>query len=231
MVRMPDGHHEVASGRVGLVIGRYDQVIWMLGIPQHLQVAGRANQEWRMKRAPLGAVIVGLSLVVVACSASSDETTTTAPTTTVAASATSSTSSTTTLPTTTTTSRTLTATATTLVVQGDLTALGYFEGTIDGIAGEETKSAIARFQADVGLEADGEFGPNTDAAMVPLLQDDVPYVENVQKNLTEMEFYSGPIDGDYGKGTEAAVKRLQTSCEIEETGQLEIDTRICLAGL
>ena len=64
--------------------------------------------------------------------------------------------------------------------------------------------------------------------MYPLLMRDVPYVEGVQEELQERELYSGPIDGDYGKGTEAAVKRLQASCEIEETGELEIATRLCL---
>ena len=118
-----------------------------------------------------------------------------------------------------------------IVVQGDLTVLGYYTGTIDGIAGEETTAAIAKFQADAGIEADGEFGPNTDAAMVEALQADDTYVKLVQKKLTEMEFYTGPIDGDYGKGTVAAVEKLQASCDLEETGELDIITRLCLAGL
>jgi peptidoglycan hydrolase-like protein with peptidoglycan-binding domain len=117
-----------------------------------------------------------------------------------------------------------------IVVQQDLTALGYFTGTIDGIAGAETTAAIAKFQADQGLDADGKFGPNTDAAMVPLLQADDDYVKEVQETLTELEFYRGPVDGDYGKGTQKAVERLQGSCELEETGQLDIATRLCLGG-
>ena len=118
-----------------------------------------------------------------------------------------------------------------LVVQGDLTILGFFTGTIDGIAGEETRSAIAKFQADAGIEADGEFGPNTDAAMVEALQADDTYVKLVQKKLTELDLYTGPLDGDYGKGTRAAVEKLQASCDLEETGDLDITTRLCLAGL
>ncbi|MGI9667217.1 MAG: peptidoglycan-binding domain-containing protein [Acidimicrobiia bacterium] len=185
-----------------------------------------------MTRAKIGAVAMAVAMLAAACGGDdATDTTTTAPATTSSTASTSS-SSTTTLPaTTTTTTSGLTATATTLVVQQDLTALGYFTGAIDGIAGDETRSAIASFQADVGIEADGEFGPNTDAAMVPLLEADKPYVEQLQEDLTDLEMYTGPIDGDFGRGTVAAVEKLQESCELEVTGSIDIATRICVAGL
>jgi peptidoglycan hydrolase-like protein with peptidoglycan-binding domain len=184
-----------------------------------------------MKNVRLGILLGVFTLVVAACGGGAAETTTTTtavvvtppPTTAVA---------TTTIPTTTTTTVAGPgATSTMLVVQGDLTILGYFTGTIDGIAGEETRAAIAKFQADAGIEADGEFGPNTDAAMVEALQADDVYVKLVQKNLTELDLYTGPLDGDYGKGTRAAVEKFQASCDLEETGKLDISTRLCLAGL
>jgi peptidoglycan hydrolase-like protein with peptidoglycan-binding domain len=185
-----------------------------------------------MKNVRLGLLLGVFTLVVAACGGSAAETTTTTaqvvvtppPTTTVA---------TTTIPTTTTTTTIagLGATSTMIVVQQDLSVLGYFTGTIDGIAGAETQSAIAKFQADAGIEADGEFGPATDAAMVEALQADDTYVKLVQTNLTDLDFYTGPIDGDYGKGTQTAVKKLQASCDLEETGQLDITTRLCLAEL
>ena len=169
-----------------------------------------------------------LALVVTACGGDTAETTTTtvaaAPTTTIAAT----TSSTTSTSTTTTTISSIPATATTYQVQADLTALGYFDGVIDGIAGAVTQAAIAAFQTDEGIEADGEFGPVTDAAMVPRLQDLQEYVEEVQEALTELDLYSGPIDGDYGTGTQNAVEDLQESCELEVTGEIEIATRLCL---
>ncbi len=185
-----------------------------------------------MGRRSLAVAVLCVALVATACGGddAADTTTTLAPTTTAAAT-TSSTSTTTTTLAPTTTVRDVPATSTTAVVQMDLTALGSFDGVIDGIAGEETKSAIARFQGDAGIEADGEFGPITDAAMVPELQALESYVEDVQEELTERELYSGPIDGDYGDGTRAAVERLQEECELEPTGELEINTRICLAGL
>jgi peptidoglycan hydrolase-like protein with peptidoglycan-binding domain len=187
-----------------------------------------------MMNVRLGILLGVFTLVVAACGGGADDTTTTTaevvvtppPTTTLA------TFATTTIPTTTTTTVAgLGATSTMLVVQGDLTVLGYFTGAIDGIAGEETRSAIAKFQTDAGIEADGEFGPLTDAAMVKDLQADDVYVKLVQKNLTELDLYTGPLDGDYGKGTRAAVEKLQASCDLEETGELDISTRLCLAGL
>ncbi len=185
-----------------------------------------------MKNVRLGILLGVFALVAAACGGGAAETTTsstavvvTPPPTTTAA--------TTTIPTTTTTTTVAGpgATATMLVVQQDLTALGYYTGPIDGIAGDETRAALAKFQSDAGIEADGEFGPNTDAAMVPLLQADEDYVTGVQEELTDLEFYSGPIDGDYGKGTRTAVEKLQASCDLEETGELDITTRLCLEGL
>lgn len=120
------------------------------------------------------------------------------------------------------------ATDTTYRVQRDLIALGFFDGQVDGIAGEETQAAIRAFQTQQGITADGEFGPQTDAAMYPLLMEDADYVEELQEDLEELGLYTGPIDGDYGKGTTAAVEKLQGSCELEDTGIIDIATRICL---
>jgi peptidoglycan hydrolase-like protein with peptidoglycan-binding domain len=185
-----------------------------------------------MKNIRLGILLSVFALVAAACGGGAAETTTSSSTVAVTQPPTTTTTvATTTIPTTTTTTQPEGgATATMLVVQQDLTALGYYTGPIDGIAGDETRAAVAKFQADAGIEADGEFGPNTDAAMVPLLEADEEYVTGVQEELTELEFYSGPIDGDYGKGTRSAVERLKASCELEETGDLDIATRLCLDG-
>jgi peptidoglycan hydrolase-like protein with peptidoglycan-binding domain len=185
-----------------------------------------------MKNVRLGILLGVFTLVVAACGGSADETTTTAEVVVTPPPTTSSTTTTTTATTTTpTTVAGPGATSTIIVVQQDLTVLGYYTGTIDGVAGEETKAAIAKFQADAGIEADGEFGPSTDAAMVEALQADDTYVKLVQKKLTDLDLYSGPLDGDYGKGTRAAVEEFQASCDLEETGELDITTRLCLAGL
>lgn len=175
---------------------------------------------------------LALGLILAACGGEgAAETTTTTVDVETTTSTTIATTTSSTLAQTTTTIQTQPATATILVVQSDLKALGYFEGSVDGIAGDETRAAIAKFQSDAGIEADGEFGPATDGALSPLLQKDTDYVESVQEDLQELDLYTGPIDGDFGKGTQAAVSKLQASCDLEETGELDIATRLCLLGL
>lgn len=49
--------------------------------------------------------------------------------------------------------------------QQQLQKLGYHRGSIDGIAGSNTRSALARFQADHGLTPDGILGPATRRAL------------------------------------------------------------------
>ena len=46
-------------------------------------------------------------------------------------------------------------------IQTKLKALGYFNGTVDGIYGIKTQSAIKKFQQAVGITADGIAGPKT----------------------------------------------------------------------
>lgn len=183
-----------------------------------------------MKTVRRGLLLGVFTLVIAACGASADDTTTTSTPATPATTTTSTLATTTLPPTTTTTQPPIGATSTIIVVQQDLTALGYFDGTIDGIPGEQTRAAIAKFQAEKDLDSDGEFGPNTDAALFPLLQANKDYVTDVQETLIELEFYGGPVDGDYGKGTRAAIELLQKSCDLDQTGDLDIQTRLCLGG-
>lgn len=183
-----------------------------------------------MNRVRTTAMVGLLALVVSACGGETAATTTTTPidfTETTVVTTTTLTS--TTLSTTTTAAGPqLSATDTIFRVQQDLRALGFFDGQVDGIAGEETQAAIKAFQTQAGITADGEFGPQTDAALYPMLMEDTPYVEELQEKLTELGLYTGPIDGDYGKGTKSAVETLQGSCDLEKTGVIDISTRICL---
>ncbi len=185
-----------------------------------------------MRISRLSVAVVAGSVVIAACSSETVATTTSSTsssTTTVQATTT---TTTTTQPTTTSAApKHAPATTTIVVVQQDLEALGYFDGTIDGIAGEITKAAISAFQKDAGIEIDGIFGPQTDAALSAALQESEEYVTELQEFLVDEKLYPGPVDGDYGKGTKRAVEAFQKSCEIEETGQLDIATRLCVAGL
>jgi peptidoglycan hydrolase-like protein with peptidoglycan-binding domain len=189
----------------------------------------------RSRTRRLSIVAAVLALVATACGGGDDATTTTTAAALATTPPATSAPVTVTTPAPTTTSTPpgsdLPATATTLVVQGDLTFLGFYTGPIDGIAGDETQAAITAFQKDAGIEADGQYGPETDAAMAETLESNEEYVTGLQEFLMDLELYPGPADGDYGSGTQRAVKAFQADCEIEETGSLDIATRLCRAEL
>lgn len=55
-------------------------------------------------------------------------------------------------------------------VQGALNALGYGPIAVDGDIGDESRAAVERFQADAGLDVDGDPGPKTRAALAVALR-------------------------------------------------------------
>lgn len=56
-----------------------------------------------------------------------------------------------------------------VILQSDLRALGFSAGPADGDFGPETHRAVVAFQESMGLEADGEVGPHTSAALEEML--------------------------------------------------------------
>lgn len=186
-------------------------------------------------RSRLSILLAVLAVVAAACGGGDDAATTTTATPATTTPQTTAAPVTTTAPTPTTSTTSagsdIPATTTISVVQFDLTFLGYYEGPIDGIAGEETQDAISAFQKDAGIDVDGEYGPQTDAAMAEALESDEEYVADLQEFLIKEGHYSGDVDGDYGTGTQKAVKAFQKDCEIEETGLLDIETRLCRVDL
>jgi N-acetylmuramoyl-L-alanine amidase len=51
-------------------------------------------------------------------------------------------------------------------LQTALKLLGYDPGTIDGLNGPHTQHALKKFQAAMGLGADGIYGPQSKAKLV-----------------------------------------------------------------
>lgn len=108
-------------------------------------------------------------------------------------------------------------------LQRILVVLKLYDWThIDGDFGPHTEDAVKAFQSGNGLTADGIAGPNTWAALpadpaTPLLErgDTGSGVAALQHGL---KTYSGgtgpadpgPVDGDFGHHTEAAVKAYQS---------------------
>ncbi len=122
-------------------------------------------------------------------------------------------------------------------LQQRLKDLGYYSGDVDGQYGTGTQTAVTAFQAQHGLKADGVAGEQTLAILYSeSAQTFVPTptpsatpamlssgssgdeVKALQSRLQQLGFYSGMLDGDYGKGTRAAVKLFQAQHGLDDDG-------------
>jgi len=116
-------------------------------------------------------------------------------------------------------------------LQRRLSQLGFYDGPITGFFGDLTESAVIRFQESQGLMADGIVGASTADALRdgntssttsstgPLqFGDEGPRVSQLQQRLIDWGVYTGPVDGDFGERTEAAVRRFQTRRDLTVDG-------------
>jgi peptidoglycan hydrolase-like protein with peptidoglycan-binding domain len=115
------------------------------------------------------------------------------------------------------------------LAQTRLNARGYAAGTADGLFGNLTRNAVKSYQADraqhtvAPLQSDGVVGPKTWARLDPPVTkkgDDGPAVKLLQERLNVFSFLFEEldVDGDFGAGTEAALKAFQ-----EWWGTLAVD--------
>ena len=122
-------------------------------------------------------------------------------------------------------------------LQKRLKELGFYTGGVDGQFGPGTQEAVIRFQEQHGLTADGIAGETTRTALyaqaaqtfIPtpaptatpgLLKkgDDGGSVEVMQQRLKELGYYNGSVDGDFGPGTEEAVRLFQSQNGLDVDG-------------
>ena len=112
-------------------------------------------------------------------------------------------------------------------MQQKLKNWGYYSGSVDGIFGSGTESAVKLFQRTNGLTADGIVGSATAAALGMTLAGGTSSggastssgvlkrgssgadVKTMQQKLKNWGYYSGSVDGIFGSGTESAVKLFQ----------------------
>jgi murein DD-endopeptidase MepM/ murein hydrolase activator NlpD len=110
--------------------------------------------------------------------------------------------------------------ANTAALQAALRAKGLYGGTVDGVAGPQTRAAVRALQARRGLAVDGIVGPQTRRALGrrgrprlgarPLLAPARGWdVAALQFLLGRHGFPSGPVDGGLGARTDAALRRFQ----------------------
>jgi peptidoglycan hydrolase-like protein with peptidoglycan-binding domain len=125
------------------------------------------------------------------------------------------------------TPQTTTPVPTTKELQQELKDLGYYTGTVDGIYGPKTESAVAAFQKVYGLPVDGIVGPNTldklDDIVLP--PGNIPATnKDIQAELKSLGFYSGNIDGIIGPQTISAIKAFQNLNGLPITGVVDQQT-------
>jgi murein DD-endopeptidase MepM/ murein hydrolase activator NlpD len=105
-------------------------------------------------------------------------------------------------------------------VQVGLRAKSLYSGTVDGVAGPGTASAVRALQRRAGLAVDGVAGPQTLRALGrlgrprmgrrPLTTGAAGFdVAELQFLLAWHGFPSGAIDGGFGSHTSAALRRFQ----------------------
>jgi peptidoglycan hydrolase-like protein with peptidoglycan-binding domain len=117
------------------------------------------------------------------------------------------------------------------LLQQQLTTLGYFSGVVTEFFGPVTEDAVRRFQRDAGLTADGIVGPGTDAAIQQRLtppptaasgtlrlNDTGEQVSVLQRRLTELGYFSGPVTGTFGPLTQTAVISFQQASGLTADG-------------
>ncbi len=123
-----------------------------------------------------------------------------------------------------------------LDVQSRLRALGFDVGTdgVDGLFGEDTRTAVELYQQQNGLLADGIVGENTWCELVEskyetgerLLYLRIPPfrgadVVKLQRSLNCLGFNAGPEDGIFGPITERAVLDFQKNSGLIMDGMVD----------
>jgi peptidoglycan hydrolase-like protein with peptidoglycan-binding domain len=123
-------------------------------------------------------------------------------------------------------------------VQDHLRQAGVYNGQIDGIWGADSEAALERFQQAHQLQVTGQLNQATAATLglnpnsllaapaATTAQTPPPdrlqssSVRALQARLGSLGFYSGPVDGVWGQGTESAVEKFQRSRGLQADGQL-----------
>lgn len=126
-------------------------------------------------------------------------------------------------------------------LQVALQSRGLYGGPVDAIHGPATSAAVVEFQRRAGLQTDGVAGRQTRKALGklgrPLYGKRVLQrgavgwdVSVLQFLLRARGFRTGGLDGDFGPGTEKAVRRFQRASGLATDGIVGAATRRSLAG-
>ncbi|MBD2776437.1 peptidoglycan-binding protein [Iningainema sp. BLCCT55] len=122
-------------------------------------------------------------------------------------------------------------------VQRCLQQLGYYNGPVNGNFGSLTRNAVIRFQKANRLSTVGIVGPQTQRLLQSKCQTTGntsgglrlgsrgPAVRALQRDLQQLNFFNGPITGNFGRETQQAVIRFQQFYGIRADGIVGEATR------
>ncbi len=123
-------------------------------------------------------------------------------------------------------------------IQYRLYNLGYLTnaGDISGTYTEVTEEAVKKLQQLNGLTADGTVGITTSnllysdevKANVVALGEQSDLVKKYQERLIALGYMSGEADGNFGSGTQSAIKAFQSRNDLVVDGYLGPDTRTAM---
>jgi peptidoglycan hydrolase-like protein with peptidoglycan-binding domain len=133
-------------------------------------------------------------------------------------------------------------------LQAELAQLNYYEGPIDGIMGPQTVQAIQDLQRQAGLAQTGVMNAATEAALHNYLvhgnsqMNPAPDpasnvkptpgysagVAALQRQLAQLNYYEGPVNGIAGAQTTQAIKDLQRQAGLAQTGVMNAATQAAL---
>ncbi|MBI5156518.1 MAG: peptidoglycan-binding protein [Acidimicrobiia bacterium] len=133
-------------------------------------------------------------------------------------------------------------------LQALLSALGHYDGPVDGVFGRLTTAAVRSFQDARGLFTDGVVGSRTRSELMVLrsaaengriLASDGrllrrgtagDQVRALQQLLNLLGFNPGPIDGAFGSRTDRAVAAFQRASSLHPDGIVGTESRAALAA-
>ena len=115
-------------------------------------------------------------------------------------------------------------------LQKRLRALGFLDDSADGKFGPRTETGVKRFQSAAGVKKTGVV---TDVLWTQIFADVAPTgtyvtlargesgpaVATLQRALADLKLYVGDVDGIYGAGMSAAVKKFQSAYDYTVTGK------------
>ncbi|MET0146932.1 MAG: peptidoglycan-binding protein [Ilumatobacteraceae bacterium] len=113
-------------------------------------------------------------------------------------------------------------------LQQALKLLGFYDGDVTGVYDDATADAVRALQQALGLPETGAWDEATDAAFRERYGSASTAlglsISQLQVELQELGYYSGPIDGRYSAQTIAAVRAFQAALGVPQTGLLDTTT-------